>query len=606
MSELAQQILNRKNAAERYLSNKRDKWTEYEAIFHGVLMDDLSATAKSQVFDPILPTMLLDRSARVMSQLPVGKVKAISKNDELSSKLMNLVIDKYIVPNANSQFDFLTKLRMVDLYSNIYGNFFTMIDWNIKKDGYTGPDLWLIPIRDVFPQVGAVSVKDSDYIIVRTWRPLSFFKKLSEQKDFKNAGKIYNLLKDRTGDKGERSQDDKTKREEEEYDSEVPADKKGYFEVLSQYEGDRWVDFVPAADDAGVLRDIKNPHENGELPVESKYSIPLLDDFMAMGDMERGKSMQYLNNSLWNLYLDAVRVSIFPPVLIDKDKIADGSSIKWAAAAKWLMKDGGAANGANVLNLSPQGANTFAAVKQAVTASMLNMMGTSDTAINKDTDPGFGKTPQALQMQAQRENARDNVDRFYMEQFITGVMKKFVNLMGKKQTGALQIRMFEDEIEDLKKAYPEVEEMYDTDKGKLTINKGKTGSLLYDYEIVSGSTYALDQKAQQENLIQLLGMVGNPQTYQFMQQALLAEGKELKIGELMSRIVSNSGIQDWDKIIVEKQPQDIVDDANMKFQVALSQVGGMSAIPEQPQQPQEGMEQGLNYGQPGIETQQPF
>jgi hypothetical protein len=603
--EISQEILQRQNAAERYLNSKRTLWKEYESIFHGVLKDDISLSAKSQVFDPILPTLAIDRSARVMAQLPTGKVKGISRNDEFGSKLMNLTLDKYVIPNANSQFDFITKLRMVDLYSNIYGNFFAMVDWNIKKDGYAGPDMWLIPIRDVFPQVGAVSVIDSDYIIVRTWRPLSFFEGLAKQKDFKGASRIYNILKDRSGDKGQKNQDQKSEREEDAYDSEVPANKKGYFEVLSQYEGDRWVDYVPASADAGILRDIKNPHDNGELPVVNKYSIPLLDDFMAIGDFERGKSMQYLNNSLWNLYLDAVKVSIFPPVLLDKDRIADASSIKWAAAAKWLMKDGGAVQGAQVLNLTPQGTTTFNNVKQAVTASILNMFGTTDTTISKDTDPGFGKTPQALQMQAQRENARDNVDRFYMEQFLTQVMKRFVNLISKKQTGALQIRMFQDEIDELAKSYPEVNDMYDAEKGKLTVNRKKTGSLLYDYEIVSGSTFAADQKAQQDNLMQLFAIAGNPQTFQFIQQALLNEGKEIKLGELLTRIISNSGIQEWDKIIVEKNPQDIINDANMKFQVALSQAHGMNGIPPQPQG-QPPMEQQMNYGQPSPETQQPF
>ena len=45
-----------------------------------------------------------------------------------------------------------------------------------------------------------------------------------------------------------------------------------------------------------------NPHQNGELPVVCKYSIPLLTDIFGMGDFERGKSMQYTLNSLWNLY----------------------------------------------------------------------------------------------------------------------------------------------------------------------------------------------------------------------------------------------------------------------------------------------------------------
>jgi hypothetical protein len=50
------------------------------------------------------------------------------------------------------------------MYSNIYGNMFSLIDWDVKPNGYVGPDVWMLNIRDVFPQVGAVSLEDSDML----------------------------------------------------------------------------------------------------------------------------------------------------------------------------------------------------------------------------------------------------------------------------------------------------------------------------------------------------------------------------------------------------------------------------------------------------------
>src|SRR4030043_1360618 len=112
-------------------------------------------------------------------------------------------------------------------------------------------------------------------------------------------------------------------------------------------------------------------------------------------------------------------------------------------------------------------------------------------------------------MQAIRENARDTVDRFYTERFLTSVMKKFVNLISKKMTGSVSIRMFGDEIEEIKKTYPEIEGLFDEDKGKLTIPKSKFGSVIYDYEIVSGSTFAADKEKQIQSLISLFGLLSN-------------------------------------------------------------------------------------------------
>lgn len=610
--DLKDKILNRKQAAEDYLRNKRTLWTEYENILHGYLSDDISGKAKSQMFDPKLPTIALDRSARVMAQLPTGKVRGISKNDLGTEKLMNLIVDKYIIPNANAQFDFLTKLRMMNLYSNIYGNFFALVDWEAKReDGYTGPDMWLIPIRNVFPQVGAVSLEDSDYIIIRSWKPYSYFEGLEGNKEYKNIKEILVKLKDKNGSKGERPTTDKTAREIQEFADESAAKNAGYFEVLSMYEKDKWYDFC--TDAQLCFREQKNPHENGELPVVNKYSIPLMDDFMGMGDFERGKAMQYGINSLWNLYLDAVKISIFPPTLINEDNVSDFSSIKFSQAAKWLMKNNAGTpgtSGASVLNLTPQGTSTFNQVYGTMNASLLNMFGTTDTTTTEAQDPGFGKTPQALKMQASRENARDTVDRFYTEMFLTKVIKKFVNLMSKKSTGSVMVRMFEEEIEKLAQSDDSVKEMWDEKTGKLSIPKGKIGSTLYDYEIVSGSTFAADKEKQQESLINMFGILSkdlqvDPATGSVTSPLLLAlkkENKEVMFGEMFTRIISNGGVQDWDKIIVDKA--DDIEGKLQEDQIKLQQViqkmtmGGLTG--QVPAQPQQGMPQGQ-----GMSPQQP-
>ena len=587
------EILSRKHAAEEYLRTKRELWDDLESLFHNQLIGSVSASTKSQVSDPKLTTLTLERGFRVMAQLATGKVRGISKNDIGASKLMNLVLDKYVIPNANAQFDFLTKLRMVDIYSNLYGNFFALVDWDVKGNGYIGPDIWLLNIRDVFPQVGAVSLEDSDYVIVRSWKPYSYFEGLSKQEGFKNIPQILEKLKEKTGSKAARDQSTAvSRREEDQYPEVVAAKQAGYFEVLTQYERDRWVDFCVDAD--MVFRDIPNPHEDGDLPVACKYSIPLLDDFMGMGDFERGKSMQMVTNSVWNLYLDAVKMSIFPPALINKDNIAAMSSIKWGAAEKWLVR-GQIDNAAKVLTLSPQGISTFNNTYQIANAALLNMFGTTDTAVTSQTEAGFGKTPEALKMQTMRESTRDNADRFYMERFVQKVMRKMVNLLSKKQSKAITLRLFDEELAQIRRGYPEVDEFFDNKTGKLTIPKGKVGSVLYDYEIVPGSTYAVDQDSQQKNLVMLLQLfITNPQMIQLLEQG----GYTLKFGELFKRIISNSGIQDWEKIIEEKDEGEMADAVlNQDAERLMRAIQQLSGQPNMNQIPPE---QQMAPGQPGI------
>lgn len=598
MSELTQQILSRRQSAEDYLVEKRKIWDKVESLFHGQLTDSISSNAKSKVFDPKLSTLTLERSYRVMAQLQTGKVKGIDKNDIGDAMLKNLLLEKYVIPNANSQFDFLTKMRMVDMYSNIYGNFFTMIDWNIGRNGYIGPDVWLLNIRDVFPQVGAVSLDDSDYVIVRTWKPLSYFEGLKKNEGFKNVSQIIEKLKDKAGSKQNRTSESTSRREENQYPQKTSSDKgKGYYEVLTMFERDRWTDYVVDADE--VFRDQKNPHEDDELPVQCKYSIPLLDDFMGYGDLERGGSMQEVINSTWNLYLDGVKMSIFPPMLINKDNIASPSSLQYVAAAKWLVRNQ-ISNAAQPVTISPQGIATFNNVYRTATASILNLFGTTDTNVTSETDPGFGKTPQALTAQQQRESTRDNADRYYMEMYLKQVMKKFCNLLGKKQPKAITLRLLKGEIETLAKSYPEINDSYNQDTGELTVEKGR-GSSLYDYEIVSGSTYAVDQKQAQANMASLLEMFQKAQTPQgnMLVQTLKEEGYNFKFGELFKRLVSNSGIQDWDKILEEMTEEEkadaVLQNTNNQFQQAIMQ---MQANVSQTPTPPDPMQQQAVQGQP--------
>lgn len=595
-------------------------WDEFENIFYGILQDRVSNTTNSRVFDHKVSTMILESEARVMSSTGTGKVKGISKNDVGGSLLMNLILDKYIVPNANSQFPLLVKHRLMHRASKIYGNSFAMVDWVVRKNGYVGPDLFLLNIRDVFPQVGAVSIDDSDHIIVRTYRPLSFFEGLKKQNGYRNIDKIVTALKKTGGNKNNRDDDQVSRREAQNDPYSSVGRKDGYYEILMQFERDRWSYAVPQAD-FEILRDGENPNDDGELPIVNKYGIPLQDDFMALGDSERARSMQYAVNSSWNLALDSAKMSLHPISIINKDAVVK-SSIRRQAGANWLVR-GNINNVARSLELSPQGLQTHSAIYNLANASLLNMFGTTDTSVSTSTDASFGKTPEALKQQAARENARDAWDKFYVDMYITQVNKKFVNMMSKKQSSSVEIRMFEPEIQKLSAQYPEIAEMYDEKSGKLKINKSRTGSVLYDYEQMPGSTFATDQQLQLENLQGMFAYLSSPQTGPYVEERLKQEGTTINFTKLLTDIVSKN-IDTWDEIVVTKDTESpgaqADEEALMNDQEQFmgmveqvmgggqQQMGQQEGFPPQqipPQGPQP-LEQGISQipPQPGLPVEQ--
>jgi hypothetical protein len=557
-TKLYQELTSHFSDSDKYVQTVRDSWDEKEGLLVGALKDNLSQTTKSQVSDPRLSTIVLERAARVMGQLPTGKTLAVSKDDKGKNTLMNLILDKYAIPNANSQFDYLTKSRLLDVYSLVYGVMFAMVDWRVdEKQGYIGPDFWIIPIRDAFPQAGAISIDECERFQVRNM----VTKKWLEERDEKvwtGLSKIKDELKNM---KGKSRADMDSKYQSHQESTNFPDNQAGEIELRTEYrtyggfeDKGEWITYSPDFNNV-ILRRIDNPHKDGQLPIVAKYAFPLIDSIFGLGEFERGKTIQYAINSLINLYLDGVKMSIFPPMLINPDGVVP-SSIKFQPASKWLQTKPGSID---QLRINPQGLATFQSTYSFLIAALMNQAGTTDTTVSQGTDPGLGKTPEALKQLAQRESSRDNWDRFMMEKTQEAILEKFANLIASKQEKPIKLRLFTDEIEEIAQQYPDVMELVgdyeNSERVELTANvnlfKDGDAPIHFDYQIVSGSTARIDEEAQLQNLSNLLQMfVKNPGLI----QAIREGDKDINFAELITRFISSSGIQDWDKIIVDYVP----------------------------------------------------
>lgn len=545
---LLKKLKEHQDESDRYVNEAREGWDEKEALLVGGLKDDISEnSAKSQVFDPRLSTIVLERASRVMGQLPSGKSMAVSKDDKGKNMLMNLCVDHYALPNANSQWNYLIKSRLLDVYSLVYGTMFGLVDWRIdERTGYVGPDLWIVPIRDAFPQAGAVSVNECEHFQISNLVNLDFLK----SRDKETWQGLDEIIKDLEDGGGISRSDLDSKRKSHVEEERHPDIATHQAELITEYriyggkkDKGEWITYAPEYEK--IVRRIDNPHLNGELPVVAKHGFPLIDSIFGLGEFERGKTLQYAINSLINLYLDGVKMSLFPPMLINPDGVVP-SSIKFQPAAKWLIRQPGAVD---QLRLNPQGLQTFQSTYSFLNAALLNQAGTTDTATSDVTDPGLGKTPQALKMLSQRESSRDNWDRFMMEQTQEDILRKFVNLISKKQSKPMKLRLFAKEIEEIAEQYPDVIEMYSSgDRGEVTVNSKQFESVDFDYEIVPGSTMQADKEKELSAVMQLLELIiKNPG----IRDEMRAKGKDVDIAELITRFVSMSGLSDWEKVVTD-------------------------------------------------------
>lgn len=522
-------------------------WEEKEAMLLGKPEDDISGTTKAKVFDPRLSTISLERCARVMAQNPSGKSEAMSKDDRGKNMLMNLLISKWVLPNANSQFEFLIKSRLWDLYSSVYGVMFSLVDY-VSKESYQGADNYLLPIRDCRPQPNRFSLNDADRFGIITWVTDDWLEARNKE-TWKNIDELLRLMKEgKVAEKGTQNAQDRSYIEKERQPNVKNDPNKGKIKLYTEYQRDRWITIAPDFDEKFVLRDIENPNGDESLPIVAKYCFPLMDSIYGLGEFERGKTLQYAINSLINLYLDGVAMSIFPPVIINPDSVVPSTIID-EPAARWLLSK----NDPNAIQQPPRnpaGIAAFQSTYQFLLSSILNMSGTTDTTIAQSTDPTQGKTPQALKMMSSRENSRDAWDRFMMEKALEELMGKFVNLTANRMEKPVEMMLFKSEIEEIKKVYPDITELYTSgERGMATIDPKEFKDIKFNYSIVSGSTYKADQEKELANTQALLDFT--VKNYQLLEVAFQQRGKRIDIAELYTRNLINSGTQDWDKIVVD-------------------------------------------------------
>ncbi len=584
--KLVDQLKKEAQSAWDALEPFKSTWEEKEKALIAKTNDSISGTVtRARITDAAMSTLSFERQARVAAQLPTGKVYPSGKVDEGKSKLANIVLQRYIIPNANSQFDMLIKQRLWGVYASVYGSMPMMYDYRVDDD-YIGPDCWLIDPRMFLPQPGRNSIQESDWAMVSTIVTLEDLKSYLKKKNTSwNKGAIQKLI-DEAEDSTPARNDDQQK------DSETSRGRyskdlaKGQVELMTKYEAGekgRWITFAPDFGDIGVLRDIPNPHKSGRIPIVMRHCFPLMNSIYGLGDFERGMKIQKAKDSIISLYLEGVKNRIYPPLKINLNGVT-ASTIKNQAGAKWLVTD---MNAVQAHQAGSQPMNEFQGAFSSLHTMLMNQFGTSDTTQNPDQsgNPAFGKTPQALKMLETRENARDTWDRFMHETAVEELYEGLINLLSVKMEKPIDFTVFEDEITQLVNDYgDEVLDVIAGQKvGRAIVSKKQIAhDKGYKYTIDANSSMRKDDEGQLESLMQSWQMVH--QTPDLIQK-LQMQGFNYDEAEHFKRILIASGITDWEKILSESQndPNAVDPEQEMMMQEQMKQQA-IASVP-QPEMP---------------------
>jgi len=615
------ELLSQKQAAWDALRPIQSTWSDRERLLINRPADTYSQkSTRSHVTDGHLATLAFDRQARVAAQLPTGTIYALDSKDEKSALLMNLVLNKYILPNANSQMDALTKLRMTGVYASLYGACPILYDYRVD-DEYIGPDFYIIPPRNFYPQPGKNSIRDCDWVMVSTIVSLSYLmgigKKEKTSWNTKAVNELVSMAKsgtvpERDIDSSKKSSIENSRTFGRPYGDKGPAAR---IELVTKYEKGskgRWITFAPDFKDVGILRSIPNPHKNGRIPIVMRQCFPLVDSIWGLGHFELGITLQKAKDSLINLYLDGVKLAIFPPLKIDPTQTTM-STIRMEAGARWLMKSPDAVSTHD--SHGGEALNNFQGTYEFITSALLNQWGSNSQQISKQMsgNPSLGKTPQAIQAQQEREDALVNWDRFQLEKTIEDLLEGMINLLAENQEKPINFHVFDADVQRIINQCGDYDDLGQAQVPDYMKVMGKSARLTiakslikgnYKYIVDASSTMKQDEEAQAETLTQILGFyIQNPQA---IDQILQQDGYQFNFGEAFKSYVYNSGVNDPDSIISkvggqngegvpQMQPAQIDPTQLQQFQdpqirqVAAQLFQQQPQQPMQPQMPQEGM-----------------
>lgn len=575
----------------------------YEAMDMGKTYDPVSRKTGNGLTDNMTATIYLERAARVAGQLPEGETMAIGRKDYGKAMFLDLLRTKWIYPNANAQFDFLTKMFIWQYGSSEYNVMPMHYDINVNEStGYVGPDCWLWNPRNFIPQNGLTSISDMDYVHAISYKTPRFFEDIldDEEDDTWDKEAIQSVITQIKNTKREAD----TNRDTLSY-RERMKESTNQTEIATRYEAGpegRWITFLPNYG-CKVIRNIKNPHKNGRIPFVLKRCIPKLDSYYGNGDFQRSMPMQFANDGLDNFYFQGIKVNLFPALMVNMQ-----TAIRHTISTDpgTIMEFNGTPD-AKRLDTNTAGLSTYQAAKGMAKGAIQSIAGTTDTRSNREnsTDPGFGKTPEALKQIKEREGTRDNFDRGMLERAMAELLEGMYSILPTVQDD-IPVDVFSHEIEEIiESGYDDLADIFKhwqnkeqadfsmSESGKqmrITLKPSAFEGIEAKFQIKPNSTAKQTREQQLESMQQFWLLVGKmPNALQQYQEST---GKvpdwEYIFGE-MGKLMDLSFM---DKMFTSPQ------------QTGMPTPAGQESAPAQQPMGQQPMGQPMPQGQPPVQPPQ--
>lgn len=562
----------------------RKDYPEYERLAENGLLEDLDPDLP-ETNDGSLAAALYKLPKRIINSDKKGRATALDTDDAWITELANIVWEKKIIPNANSQAPFIRKWKDAVRKAGIYGSV-PLITLFVERGDYIGSDFIVAQPQDVKLEPGKVSDYDSDIMFWDVYYTRQQVRNMVERAKTENQEAKDNPEED-SYNKWDvpaleailaNKNDDESRDADEDYrhDDTGAARRKGVKFCIVVQRGVNAPFYMYHPGTKKKVREWSNPDPTGDLPIHFLYCYQDFINPYGVGIVKLAGGTQNVLDTMRQYDVLATMLGFRPPISIGGDTSeTDLDSLVYAQDAQWIV------GGAEVKReeISNQVYQALPARIGMYKTSLNQLIPMGDISVSGESgDPQASKTPAGVEFAKQNlsiddEDFKDNVDMTYVAKAKSMINTHFANMQGTDL-----LRLSDDEREILIKAGLEfpVDEMGEPNTNELEVI-WDTARATFNYEMDAESDQAKDEEKRLESLLKVVELRASDPT---LEQSLQMAGKRLNLGELFGEIISLTSKND--KIIEDVSPEDMAaQEEQMLAEQQMAEQGMVEGEPEQ-------------------------
>jgi len=381
------------------------------------------------LFDPRVFTFIFEKTSRLISNKPKGRLTPRENGDALAARINNALLD-FQWDNADIGGSMLSKWSLMDINARKYGAAFALCKWRYEKDDkgrvvFDGPDMQVLNNRDVAHDLTATAIENCNWFQVRQYVTIQDLQNVNDASrsgpHYKNLSKLKEAvrMKDNkyaVGGGGDTRGTNWISRNREISGLESdPVGKDDVFktiEIVTEYRRNRWITVAPKY--GVVLRDIENPYGNNEIPVVMLRYYAIDDDLYGVSEIEPIKGIQKAINALLCQYVDEINQKLYSPIAIGPG--VRQHTLEWGKGARWIMNN--PLQDFRLVESNSNAAQYFQNTYSVLVAAMMNALGESSLGISNTQPYQTDKTATEVKALQLQRNARDQYNQIFLGEAI--------------------------------------------------------------------------------------------------------------------------------------------------------------------------------------------